>query len=71
MFEEENKTIIESDSLSREVLQRLLRHFNQHSLKNKDLNTLGILDDAYKYLIKQFADGAGEHRKFLKRAGWK
>ncbi|TWR30472.1 SAM-dependent DNA methyltransferase [Mucilaginibacter pallidiroseus] len=50
----------DKDRLSDEVLQRLLRHFNQHSLANKDLYTPDILGDAYEYLIKQFADDAGK-----------
>lgn len=50
----------DKDRLSDEVLQRLLRHFNQHSLKNKDLYTPDLLGDAYEYLIKQFADDAGK-----------
>jgi len=45
---------------SDEVLQRLLRHFNQHSLKNRDLYTPDLLGDVYEYLIKQFADDAGK-----------
>lgn len=50
----------DKERLSDEVLQRLLRHFNQHSLKNKDLNSNEILGDAYEYLIKYFADDAGK-----------
>jgi type I restriction enzyme M protein len=50
----------DKEKLSDEVLQRLMRHFNQHSLKNKDLYTPDILGDAYEYLIKQFADDAGK-----------
>jgi len=50
----------DKDRLSDEVLQRLLRHFNQHSLKNQDLYTPDLLGDAYEYLIKQFADDAGK-----------
>lgn len=50
----------DKERLSDEVLQRLLRHFNQHSLKNKDLYKPDILGDAYEYLIKQFADDAGK-----------
>lgn len=50
----------DKERLSDEVLQRLLRHFNTHSLKNKDLYTPDILGDAYEYLIKQFADDAGK-----------
>jgi type I restriction enzyme M protein len=50
----------DKERLSDAVLQRLLRHFNTHSLKNKDLYTPDILGDAYEYLIKQFADDAGK-----------
>ncbi|MGY3214042.1 N-6 DNA methylase [Mucilaginibacter sp. HD30] len=50
----------DKDRLSDEVLQRLLRHFNQHSLANRDLYTPDLLGDAYEYLIKQFADDAGK-----------
>lgn len=50
----------DKERLSDDVLQRLLRHFNMHSLKNKDLYTPDILGDAYEYLIKQFADDAGK-----------
>src|SRR5690606_9256402 len=50
----------EKERVSDQVLQRWLRHFNQHSLKNKDMYTPDILGDAYEYLIKQFADDAGK-----------
>jgi type I restriction enzyme M protein len=50
----------DKEKLSDDVLQRLLRHFNQHSLRNADLYTPDILGDAYEYLIKQFADDAGK-----------
>lgn len=50
----------DKEKLSDDVLQRLLSHFNQHSLKNKDLYTPDILGDAYEYLIKQFADDSGK-----------
>jgi len=50
----------DKEKLSDEVLQRLMRHFNQYSLKNKDLYTPDILGDAYEYLIKMFADDAGK-----------
>ncbi|GAB3332726.1 class I SAM-dependent DNA methyltransferase [Larkinella ripae] len=50
----------DKDKLSDDTLQRLLRHFNQHSLRNSDLYTPDILGDAYEYLIKQFADDAGK-----------
>ena len=50
----------DKERLSDAVLQRLLRHFNQHSLRNKDLVSNDLLGDAYEYLIKQFADDAGK-----------
>lgn len=50
----------DKEKLSDAVLQRLLRHFNQHSLANKDLESNDLLGDAYEYLIKQFADDAGK-----------
>ncbi|RYY18431.1 MAG: SAM-dependent DNA methyltransferase, partial [Chitinophagaceae bacterium] len=50
----------DKERLSNDVLQRLLRHFNQYSLKNQDLYTPDILGDAYEYLIKQFADDSGK-----------
>ncbi|MBL7770132.1 MAG: SAM-dependent DNA methyltransferase [Flavipsychrobacter sp.] len=50
----------DKEKLSDDVLQRLLRHFNQYSLKNSDLYTPDILGDAYEYLIKQFADDSGK-----------
>ncbi len=50
----------DKEKLSDEVLQRLLRHFNQYSLRNSDLYTPDILGDAYEYLIKMFADDAGK-----------
>jgi len=50
----------DKEKLSDAVLQRLLRHFNQYSLKNSDLYTPDVLGDAYEYLIKMFADDAGK-----------
>ena len=50
----------DKEKLSDDVLQRLLRHFHQHSLRNADLYTPDLLGDAYEYLIKQFADDAGK-----------
>jgi len=46
--------------LSDHTLQRLLRHFNQYKLGNRDLYKADMLGDAYEYLIKQFADDAGK-----------
>ena len=50
----------DKEKLSDTVLQQLLRHFNQYSLRNSDLYTPDLLGDAYEYLIKQFADDAGK-----------
>jgi type I restriction enzyme M protein len=50
----------DKEKLSDELLQRLLRHFNQHSLRNEDLVSADLLGDAYEYLIKMFADDAGK-----------
>ena len=50
----------DKEKLSDDLLQRLLRHFNQYSLRNADLYTPDILGDAYEYLIKMFADDAGK-----------
>lgn len=50
----------DKEKLSDEVLQRLLRHFNQYSLRNDHLESNDLLGDAYEYLIKQFADDAGK-----------
>jgi type I restriction enzyme M protein len=50
----------DKEKLSDDVLQRLLRHFNQYSLRNEDLESNDLLGDAYEYLIKQFADDAGK-----------
>ncbi|MDO7850400.1 type I restriction-modification system subunit M [Hymenobacter convexus] len=50
----------DKEKLSDHTLQRLLSHFNRHSLRNADLYTPDLLGDAYEYLIKQFADDAGK-----------
>ena len=50
----------DKEKLSDELLQRLLRHFNQHSLRNDHLESHDLLGDAYEYLIKMFADDAGK-----------
>jgi len=50
----------DKEKLSDELLQRLLSHFNQYSLRNEDLYKPDILGDAYEYLIKMFADDAGK-----------
>jgi len=50
----------DKEKLSDPTMMRLLRHFNEHSLRNDDLYTPDLLGDAYEYLIKQFADDAGK-----------
>jgi type I restriction enzyme M protein len=50
----------DKEKLSDELLQRLLRHFNQYSLRNEGLASPDLLGDAYEYLIKMFADDAGK-----------
>jgi type I restriction enzyme M protein len=50
----------DKEKLSDAILQRLLRHFNQYSLRNAGLYTPDLLGDAYEYLIEQFADDAGK-----------
>lgn len=50
----------DKEKLSDNVLQRLLSHFNQYSLRNSDLYHPDILGDAYEFLIKMFADDAGK-----------
>jgi type I restriction enzyme M protein len=50
----------DKEKLSDELLQRLLRHFNQYSLRNDRLESNDLLGDAYEYLIKMFADDAGK-----------
>ncbi len=50
----------DKEKLSNELLTRLLRHFNQHKLGNKNLYKADLLGDAYEYLIGKFADDAGK-----------
>lgn len=50
----------DTERLSNEVIQQLLRHFSKYSLKNADLYKADILGDAYEYLIEQFAGDAGK-----------
>lgn len=50
----------DKEKLSNELLMRLLRHFNQHKLGNKNLYKSDLLGDAYEYLIAMFADDAGK-----------
>jgi len=49
------------EKLSNELLMRLLCHFNQHKLGNKNLYKPDLLGDAYEYLIAMFADDAGKN----------
>lgn len=46
--------------LTDETLQRLLQHFSQLDLRNSNLFEPDILGRAYEYLIKMFADDAGQ-----------
>ncbi|HFG1588442.1 N-6 DNA methylase [Vibrio parahaemolyticus] len=50
----------DKEKLSNELLTRLLRHFNQYKLGNKNLYKADLLGDAYEYLIGKFADDAGK-----------
>ncbi|KWW46031.1 type I restriction-modification protein subunit M [Vibrio cholerae] len=50
----------DKEKLSNKLLTRLLRHFNQHKLGNKNLYKADLLGDAYEYLIGKFADDAGK-----------
>ncbi|MDV6252704.1 class I SAM-dependent DNA methyltransferase [Vibrio sp. EA2] len=50
----------DKEKLSNELLTRLLRHFNEHKLGNKNLYKADLLGDAYEYLIGKFADDAGK-----------
>lgn len=59
----------DKEKITDETLQRLMRHFNTHSLKNRDLYTPDILGDAYEYLIKMFADDAGKKGVVLPHGG--
>lgn len=42
------------------VLQKLINHFSQISLKNSELSEPDMLGRAYEYLIEKFADDAGK-----------
>jgi type I restriction enzyme M protein len=48
------------DVLTDSVLQRLLQHFSQLNLANKNLSEPDMLGRSYEYLIKMFADDAGK-----------
>ena len=50
-----NKEVLTDD-----ILQRLLQHFSQLDLSNKNLSEPDMLGRAYEYLIKMFADDAGQ-----------
>lgn len=50
-----NKEVLTDD-----ILQRLLQHFSQLDLSNKNLAEPDMLGRAYEYLIKMFADDAGQ-----------
>lgn len=47
------------DRFSDALLEKLLRHFEKHRLRNADVPA-DMLGDAYLYLIKMFAEGAGK-----------
>lgn len=47
------------DRFSDALLEKLLAHFEKHRLRNADV-TADMLGDAYLYLIKMFAEGAGK-----------
>lgn len=47
------------DRFSDALLEKLLGHFEKHRLRNVDV-TADMLGDAYLYLIKMFAEGAGK-----------
>lgn len=42
------------------ILQKLINHFSQISLKNSELSEPDMLGRAYEYLIEKFADDAGK-----------
>lgn len=50
----------DTERLTDDVIQQLLRHFSQYSLRNEHLYKPDILGDAYEYLIEQFASSAGK-----------
>jgi len=47
------------DRFSDALLEKLLDHFEKHRLRNADVPA-DVLGDAYLYLIKMFAEGAGK-----------
>lgn len=47
------------DRFSDALLEKLLSHFEKHRLRNADVPA-DMLGDAYLYLIKMFAEGAGK-----------
>lgn len=68
-LENENATLLNvltpidfnnKEVLTDETLQRLLQHFSELDLRNENLSEPDILGRAYEYLIKMFADDAGQ-----------
>lgn len=47
-------------SLPDKKLQELIKHFNEHRLRNEDFEFPDLLGAAYEYLIAEFADSAGK-----------
>ncbi|MEU8305655.1 N-6 DNA methylase [Actinomadura sp. NPDC048955] len=47
-------------TLSNQNLQKLVRHFSRHRLRNDDFEFPDLLGAAYEYLIGEFADSAGK-----------
>jgi type I restriction enzyme M protein len=47
-------------TLSDQSLQKLIRHFSRHRLRNEDFEFPDLLGAAYEYLIGEFADSAGK-----------
>lgn len=68
-LENENATLLNvltpidfnnKEILTDETLQRLLSHFSELDLRNENLSEPDMLGRAYEYLIKMFADDAGQ-----------
>ena len=68
-LENENATLLNvltpidfnnKELLTDETLQRLLQHFSELDLRNENLTEPDMLGRAYEYLIKMFADDAGQ-----------
>lgn len=47
-------------TLSDKKLRELIKHFNEHRLRNDDFEFPDLLGAAYEYLIGEFADSAGK-----------